>query len=355
MQNIPTKNIRNNSLFWLGLFAFSCFFIYTLESVLMPFVAGIVIAYLLNPWANKLQKWGASRTLATILVLLGAILIIIPFLVMIIWVIQSQFVILIDIAPQYAANILKKVEPVLLEIQNHIPEINKASIAQYVSENMANGLKIFAKLTSRLISSGFAIVNLISLIVITPIVAFYMLRDWNNFIKQIENLLPIDYKADIKKQGKEIDKTISGFLRGQLSVCIILGTYYGLALRLVGLELGLMIGFLAGIISFIPYVGSISGFIISLILAFAQFSTPAPILMVVGVFLVGQFMEGNFLTPKLVGENVGLHPVWVMFALLAGGVLLGFLGLMIAVPMAAIVGVLLRHAIQKYKKSSLYR
>ena len=153
---------------------------------------------------------------------------------------------------------------------------------------------------------------------------------------------------------KDIDKIIAGFIRGQLSVCLILGIFYSIGLKLVGLELGLLVGFIAGIISFIPYVGSITGFIIGCILAFAQYGDLAHVFYVIAVFMIGQFIEGNFLTPKLVGESVGLHPVWVMFALLAGGVLLGFLGLMLAVPLAAIIGVLVRQTIKRYKLSSLY-
>jgi predicted PurR-regulated permease PerM len=182
-----------------------------------------------------------------------------------------------------------------------------------------------------------------------------MLRDWNAFTKKVDSLLPKAYKKEIRTQAKEIDKIISSFIRGQLSVCVLLGTFYGIGLSFVGLELGLLVGFIAGIISFIPYVGSIVGFITAMAIAFAQFSDWMPIAQVVGVFAVGQFLEGNFLTPKLVGDSIGLHPVWVMFALLAGGVLLGFLGLMIAVPMAAVIGVLTRFAISKYKQSSLYK
>ena len=190
-----------------------------------------------------------------------------------------------------------------------------------------------------------ASVNLISLLLITPVVAFYMLRDWDKFIAKVRSLLPRKSKKSIEQQAREIDRTLAGFIRGQLSVCVILGSFYAVGLHLAGLALGLLVGFL---------VGTISGFIISMALAFAQFDSLMPIISVAAVFMVGQFLEGNFLTPKLVGDNVGLHPVWVMFALLAGGVLLGFLGLMIAVPVAAIIGVLIRHAIMNYKKSSLY-
>lgn len=217
--------------------------------------------------------------------------------------------------------------------------------------NLANTLKLAGGVLRGIITSGFAIFNLISLLLITPVVAFYMLRDWDMFIAKVDSLLPRRSKASIREQARQIDRTLAGFIRGQLSVCVILGTYYSLGLYLVGLDLGLLVGFIAGLISFIPYVGSIVGFLLSIGIAFAQFDSLMPILQVVLVFVTGQFLEGNFLTPKLVGENVGLHPVWVMFALLAGGVLLGFLGLMIAVPLAAVIGVLLRHAIENYKKA----
>ena len=181
-----------------------------------------------------------------------------------------------------------------------------------------------------------------------------MLKDWDVFTKKVDNLLPRQSKKEIRSIFKQIDKALSGFLRGQVSVCVILGVYYALGLKLIGLELGALIGFIAGLISFIPYVGSITGFVLSMLLAFSQFNDWEHIVAVVAVFLIGQFFEGNFLTPKLVGDKVGLHPVWVMFALLAGGVLLGFLGLMIAVPVAAVVGILIRFLLQKYKKSRLY-
>ena len=205
-----------------------------------------------------------------------------------------------------------------------------------------------------LIANGFAFINLISLILITPIVTFYMLRDWDTFVRKFEGLLPKKSKKGIMESMKEINVIIAGFIRGQLSVCLILGLYYSIGLKLVGLELGLLVGFIAGVISFIPYVGSITGFVLGIILAFAQFGDVTHVMYVVAVFLSGQFLEGNFLTPKLVGDSVGLHPVWVMFALLAGGVLLGFLGLMLAVPVAAIIGVLVRNMIKRYKQSSLY-
>ncbi len=346
---------NRNWLFWLTLFALFCTAVYILRSVLLPFVLGIIIGYLLDPWVAKFQKIGLkNRTLSTSLVLLLVVIIIVPALALLIGVINDQVGRFIAVIPDYIAALLRKLEPVINNLQHSIPNFDAEKIRAYLKSNMANNLKIVGSVFQSIISGGFAVFNVLSLLLITPVVAFYMLRDWDGFIKKIDSLLPRGSKKSIRQQAREIDRTLAGFIRGQLSVCVLLGTYYSLGLYFVGLELGVLVGFIAGLISFIPYIGSISGFVVSIGIAFAQFDSLGPILQVVAVFAVGQFLEGNFLTPKLVGDSVGLHPVWIMFALLAGGVLLGFLGLMIAVPTAAVIGVLIRHAIENYKHSNLY-
>lgn len=349
-----TKKENRNWIFWLVLFLLFCGAVYVLKSVLLPFVAGLIIGYLLDPWASYFEKHGLNRTLSTLLVLLLVLVFMVPALIILFGVIDEQVGRFLSALPRYIASFLKKIEPLIIELQDRFPSVDAEKIREYIRANMANGIKFFGSVIRSLISGGFAFFNLLSLLLITPVVAFYMLRDWDAFIAKVDSLLPRKSKASIRDQAREIDRTLAGFIRGQLSVCVLLGTYYSIGLYLVGLELGVVVGFMAGIISFIPYIGSIFGFIVSIGIAFAQFDTMTPILQVVAVFLTGQFIEGNFLTPKLVGDNVGLHPVWVMFALLAGGVLLGFLGLMIAVPVAAIIGVLIRHAIINYKHSSLY-
>ncbi len=348
------NSLKSNKSFWLALFVFFCLAVYVLRSVLMPFVAGIVIGYLLDPVAARFEKMGMNRTVATVLVMVLTLVILVPAFILLVNMLDSQISTFITAVPTYVSRLLKKLEPVLLRLQEDFPSLEADKIKEYLSSNMSNNLKILGKIVKGLVSGGVAIINLISLLLITPIVAFYMLRDWDSFIAKIDSLLPRKSKKDIREQAKEIDRTLAGFIRGQLSVCVILGSFYAIGLYFCGLDLGLMVGFLAGVISFIPYIGSISGFVISVCLAIAQFDTFGPFIAVVAVFLVGQFLEGNFLTPKLVGDSVGLHPVWIMFALLAGGVLLGFLGLMIAVPVAAVIGVLIRYAIKKYKKSELY-
>lgn len=353
MAPIIQKNNRN-WMVWLALFIIFCVSVYVLRSVLLPFVTGLVIGYLLDPFASRLEKLGINRTLATFCVLLLVVIIVVPALIMLFGVIDEQLGHFISVIPDYIASFVKKIEPFINELHTRFPALEADKFKTYLKDNMANNLKIIGSFIRSIVTSGFAIFNLISLLLITPVVTFYMLRDWDKFIAKIDSLLPRSSKKSIRDQAHQIDKTLAGFLRGQLSVCILLGTFYSLGLYFVGLDLGVLVGFIAGVISFIPYVGSIVGFIISMSIAFAQFDSMMPILQVVFVFGLGQFIEGNFLTPKLVGDNVGLHPVWIMFALLSGGVLLGFLGLMIAVPVAAIIGVLIRHAIENYKKSSLY-
>lgn len=343
-----------SGLIWFGVFVFFCVLVYLLRSVILPFATGIVLGYVFNPMARRFEKWGMSRTLATVSVFLAVILIVVPAFVLLFGVIDAELTTFVEAVPRYIAAMTEHLEPILSDLQERFPGLETQNIKNLMRSNITDGLQFGGKLVKGLIKNGFAFVNLLSLLVITPVVAFYMLRDWGVFVAKVDALLPRQSKKVIREQFKKIDAALSGFIRGQLSVCVILGVYYSLGLKLVGLELGLLVGFLAGIISFIPYVGSITGFVLSIILTLAQFGNVTKIVEVVLVFGVGQFVEGNFLTPKLVGENVGLHPVWVMFALLAGGALLGFLGMMIAVPAAAVIGVLARYVLENYKKSSLY-
>ncbi len=339
---------------WLVIFFAFFYLLYVLRSVLMPFVAGILLAYLLDPMVDKLEKLKISRLWATLLVCFLVVLIVLPALGLFLGMLENQISLLLQATPKYLGLIMEKVRPILQNLTERFPDMKGSNLEEMVKGNIGNGLKIVGKVLSGLLSNGFALINLISLILITPVVTFYMLRDWDIFVAKIEGLLPKKSKKGIMDTLGEINVIIAGFIRGQLSVCLILGLFYSIGLKLVELELGLLVGFIAGIISFIPYVGSITGFVLGCVLAFAQYGDVEHVMYVIGVFLVGQFLEGNFLTPKLVGESVGLHPVWVMFALLAGGVLLGFLGLMLAVPLAAIIGVLVRNAIKRYKLSSLY-
>jgi predicted PurR-regulated permease PerM len=226
------------------------------------------------------------------------------------------------------------------------------SAAGNVAGNVVGWL---GQILSGLWSGGLAVFNALSLVVIMPVVAFYLLRDWDRIVAHIDGLLPRDGADTIREQVREIDDRLSGFVRGQASVCLALGTWYAVGLTLVGLDFGLLVGIGAGLISFVPYLGTGLGLIVGLGLAVAQYDTWLPIGLVAAVFVSGQMLEGYVLTPRMVGERVGLHPVWVLFALMAGGALLGFTGVLLAVPAAAVIGVLVRFAISRYLQSPLYR
>ena len=217
-------------------------------------------------------------------------------------------------------------------------------------------LTVAGAVAGKLAQGGLAIFNLLALLFLTPVVTFYLLRDWERLVDALDGALPRDHAATIRKLAHESNAAIAGYVRGQALVCITLGTIYAIGLSLVGLQFGLVIGLIAGAISFIPFVGTFVGAVMALGMALVQFPPDwIGVVKVAVVFLIGQMLEGNVLSPKLVGDRVGLHPVWIMFALLAGGALFGFVGVLIAVPVAAVVGVLVRHLIGRYRDSQYYR
>ena len=331
------------------------FLLYILRSVLLPFIVGIAIAYFLDPLVSRLAgKHKISRNSATIVVMGLFLLILLPLIVLLGSAAISQVGQFLAHMPQHLSGFGQKMQQWIHQLQVYLPMLSFENIESALQENFGDSFKPVLKLVRGVASNGFALINVLSLLLISPVVAFYMLRDWPDFTDKLFALVPQKHKKTVADGVKQVNRIIAGYLRGQVLVCLTLGSFYSFGLWLVGLELGLMVGFLAGLISFIPYVGSISGFLMAMVLVITQYGTLPKIIAVIAVFAIGQFLEGNFLTPKLVGENIGLHPVWVMFALLAGGVLLGLLGMIIAVPVAACLGVFLRYLIKNYKKSPLY-
>ena len=329
--------------------------LYVLRSVLLPFVVGIVVAYFLDPAVNRTVKMlKISRSWATTLILGMFLLILLPIIALLGSMAFSQVGDFLGSLPEYIEKFMQKLKGWLEQAHEYLPALAVDNLETLLPGRQGESIKPLVNLVRKIAENGFALVNVLSLLLISPVVAFYMLRDWHDFTGKIYALVPKKHKKTVKDGVEAVNRIISGYLRGQLLVCVVLGSFYSLGLWLVGLKLGLLVGFLAGLISFIPYVGSISGFLMAMILVVTQYGTLPKILAVVAVFGIGQFIEGNFLTPKLVGENIGLHPVWVMFALLAGGVLLGLLGMIIAVPVAACIGVLLRFMVNQYKKSAIY-
>lgn len=340
--------------FWLAGLAAALVLLYLLRGALLPFVAGMAIAYFLDPLADRLQRSGLSRTLATSVITAAFFLVVVLLVIILVPIIEDQVVSFAQKVPGYVQTLSEKLDPLIREAQRRLSPRDIERLRSSVGEYAGTLFGWLFDLSRRLLTGGLAVLEILSLVFITPIVTFYMLRDWDAMVAKVDSWLPRRHADTIRAQFREINRTLSGFVRGQATVCLALGTFYGIGLSLAGLDLGLVIGLLSGLFSFVPYLGTISGFVAGVGLAFAQTQDWRLPAIVAGVFVAGQVIEGNFLTPKLVGDRVGLHPVWVMFALLAGGALFGFVGILLAVPVAAVIGVLMRFAMSRYLESPLY-
>ncbi len=352
----PTgRPIGRNIAFWLLATAGLILFLYVFSSILLPFLAGLVLAYFLDPVADRLERMGLSRTSATVVILIAFIVVLLLAFVIVVPVLGKQLADFAGRLPDY----LSRLQALLLELEPKWFESVLNGETQAMRDNLssilAQGTGFLATLFKSVWSSGVALVNLASLFVVTPVVAFYMLLDWDRMIDTVDSWVPRDHVETVRQIARDINVATAGFVRGQGTLCLILGIFYAVGLSLVGLNFGLLIGLFAGLISFIPYVGSLVGFCLSIGIAVVQFWPEWWwVLVVAGIFFSGQFLEGNILQPKLVGKSVGLHPVWLMFALFAFGYLFGFVGLLIAVPAAAAVAVLVRFALGRYLASPLY-
>jgi predicted PurR-regulated permease PerM len=350
-----TMNFRRQIVFWASIFALIIVGMWLLGDVLLPFVAGAAIAYLCNPLTNRLERllprWVAALIVITLVVLFCVLLIL-----LIVPVIGAQLAAFIEDLPGYVRR-----------LQALISDPSRPWLSRFVGERFAGADKSGGELMTqaaalgtaflgKIWSGGAAVVSLFALLIITPVVAFYFMVDWERIIASLERLVPRSQHDTVVKLARQTDAAIAGFVRGQTVVCVLLGIFYAVALSVVGLNFGLLIGLLSGLISFIPYVGSVTGFVLATGIALAQFWPEwIWIVAVMGIFLFGQFIEGNILVPKLVGDSVGLHPLWLMFALFAFGYLFGFLGLLLAVPLAAAVGVLARFGVGRYLDSPIYK
>lgn len=340
--------------FWLVALLVFAGTLWLLADILLPFVAGFALAYLLTPLTDRLEKWGVNRLVAALLIITVVVLAFVCMILLVVPVLSGQLASFIASVPDYVTKLRSVVtdpsRPILQKLLGA-----GFSDDQSISELMRQGAGWLTTFLHSLWSGGRALVSMFSLIVVTPVVAFYLICDWHRMIAKMDEWIPLQHRETVHALAREIDAAISGYVRGQSLVCLILGAFYAIALSLSGLNFGLLIGLVSGLISFIPYVGSLTGLVLSLGVAVAQFWPDYySILLVLGIFVFGQFIEGNVLSPKLVGESVGLHPVWVIFALLAFGYLFGFVGLLLAVPLAATIGVLARFALRRYRESPIY-
>lgn len=326
----------------------------SVESILMPFILAFVLAYILHPVVVRLEKCRVGRGAATGVVVTGFCLFVIAVFLIIVPILQAQVLDFMRRIPQFSASVWNHLKTILLYTKENMNQAQLAELSDAVSQSVVSVLNAIGSSVSRVLSSGIAVFNMLALIVITPVVLFYVLRDWRDVQMQVKELVPKDKEQEVQSIWREINTTLAGFIRGQAMVCVILGFFYGIGLSLVGLDFGIFVGLLSGLLSFVPYFGFGTGLILSLFLGFMQGFGWGQWGGLAVVFGLGQILESYILTPYLVGNKVGLHPVWVIFALLAGGVLAGFLGILVAVPVAAVIGVLLRRGLKWYKKTSFY-
>ncbi|MDP9128265.1 MAG: AI-2E family transporter [Pseudomonadota bacterium] len=347
--------LESQTRFWALAFAAFVGLMWILKPVLLPFVMGMAVSYFLNPVVNKLAHHKIPRWLGALIVLLGFSIIAGLIATLIFPLLQSQVGALVKAAPGYyeqlRAHYLPWIEDWLRQFDPD--EVDKLRDAAGQSVGQAAGW--LGTIIQQIVSRSFALIDILALMVITPVVAFYMLRDWPVLTAVIDSCFPRRHYEVIRTQLVEVNNTLSGFIRGQALVCLALGSVYTIGLTAVGLHYSAAIGITAGVLSFIPYVGTIFGWVASLLLASVQFDDWKHIGLVVLVFLIGHILEGYVLTPRLVGKRVHLHPVWILFALIAGAHLMGFTGVLIAVPTAAVIGVLTRFGLRQYKNSDFYK
>jgi len=345
-------SLTKQLIFWTCALLVLAALLWLLNEVLLPFIAGMVLAYLLDPSVRRLQKLGLNRPIASVVIVVLVIVLLALGLILLVPALGDQIHAFMERLPQYIERIRQLVQ-----------QQSQGWLGQYIGEKLPEAQKGVASsvagwaagILGSIWSGGKALVSLLSLVIITPIVAFYLLLDWERMIAKVDSWIPLQHKETVRGLAREMDAAISGFVRGQALVCLILGVIYSVGLIAIGVNFGLLIGLVAAFLSFAPYIGTITGFILAVGVALAQFwpdwTMPA---LAAGIFIFGQFIEGNILQPLLVGKEIGLHPVWLMFSLIAFGVLFGFVGLLVAVPVAAAIGVLVRFMLRQYLASPFY-
>ena len=348
-------NFQKQAMFWLGAFALFFGFVWLFKGVLMPFALGFSIAYLLNPLVSWLEKIGLPRLLGTLFILSLFFVFVGVVLALALPPAYRESVALIENIPGYVDIIFNYLQPYLVWVQERLGDGYLENIKSFLRDNAGKIVSVTGGVMNGLASGGQALAGFMTTLVLTPLAAFFMMKEWPHLTNWIEGLYPRRNETVIRDLLKQIDQKLAGFVRGQLSVAFLLGLIYAVALSIAGLKYGFLIGLAAGVLSIIPMVGSTLGLVVGVVVAWFQMGEWSFVAIIASIFIVGQIVEGNILTPKLVGDSVGLHPLWIVFALMAGGSLFGILGMLLAVPVAAVIGVLVGFAILKYKKSPIYK
>lgn len=339
-------------LFWIALISVAALLIYLLAPVLTPFLVGAILAYIADPLADLLELKGLSRNRAVLIVFSVLTFVGLGILIILIPLIQQQLVLFVTKLPQYINWLQKEGIPSLEQVLPFTLDLNL--ILEQLKQQVEGSGKAVFSIISAISQSGFTLLGWLANMVLIPVVSFYLLRDWDPFMAHIHRLIPRKHQGVVGELARESDEVLANFFRGQLMVMSALALIYSIGLWFIGLEFSLLIGLTAGIVSFVPYLGLIVGMVIASIAAVMQFHELTPLLYIAIIFGGAQLIEGVLLTPLLLGDKIGLHPVVVLFAVLAGGELFGFFGILLALPVAAVVMVLLRHSHQQYLNSEIY-
>lgn len=344
------------AIFWVAALVALLVFLLVFSEILLPFVVGMILAYAVDPIADILERLGMTRLWATLTILIVLVVVLLLGLIYLAPILVDQINDLIDDMPTYVEKLHGLLTSFLDSSISQYFGIDLPKVRSYLGGLSSQGASWLSTVLGSIWSGGRAVLGVVSLVVIAPVVAFYLLYDWDRLIARVDELLPRDHVDEIRTIARDIDCAIAAFVRGQGVVSLTMAVFYSVGLVLIGLNFGFLIGLVAGLLGFIPFVGAMIGFVLSLGVALVQFWPEWTwILATLAIFVFGQFLEGNFLQPRLIGDNVGLHPVWVIFSLFAFGFLFGFVGVMIAIPAAAAVGVLVRYGIKRYLASPIYR
>jgi predicted PurR-regulated permease PerM len=331
------------------------YFLRLFSSVLMPFVVAAGVAYFLDPAVSRLAKLGVRRPVGAIIMLCAVLLFVALFIVLLYPVIASQASMFVTNLPAYIKTAQSDFASIMTGLQHRLgPGAMSEKLRDLAANQAGEIIGFLGGAATSVIGSGFAVVNVLTLLVITPIVAFYFLRDWPGIVRHVDTWLPRPYEGVIRAQAVEVNRILAAWLRGQAICCIVLAVVYAVGLTIIGLDLGLIVGLAAGLLSFIPYVGTIVGAVTAILLSLTQDPGWHSVISVLIVFGAGQALNDYFIAPRFLGDRVGLPAVWVIFSLFAGGAAFGFLGVMLAVPVTATLGVLARFWLRRYLHSPLY-
>ena len=348
--------LRTQVLVWVGFAVVAILLIWLFRPILLPFVLGIALAYILNPAVNLVQRTGLKRGWASAIVLLAVVGVIIALLVIVTPLIASQVAGLVTRVPEYSGDLQHLVQSWAPQLNQWLGAERVAQIETNLSQFLGTGVEFIGSVTAQLASSGLTVLNTVAVLFLTPIVALYLMIDWDRMVRAIDDLLPREHRREIRQVLDQMDTAMAGVIRGQGAVIVVLCIYYAAALTLTGLNFGLVIALLTGLLDIVPFLGFLTGLILSMGIAVVQFAPNWWLVAIVfAVYMIGTFLEGNVLYPRLVGQSININPVWLMFALFAFAFLFGFVGLLLAVPLAAITATLIRYSVRRYKDSALYR